>query len=381
MSTWPKVLLQDIARLVRGTEPGSESYTDATKGIRFIRVGDITGKSEKPVFTDSQQLVMVSKNDLLIALDGTPGYVSTGHEGAISSGIRKIDSINTSDISQEWLRYSLMSHDVQETIKRYTNGVTILHASSAVPHIRIPVPPLSEQKRIGQLLNKAEALRSLHTQVDERMVSVTPALFHKMFGTPSSNSGNWKTVTLGSLGRVVTGNTPPRSESDFYGDYIEWIKTDNIDGIRGVVGRSAEGLSKIGARRARIVPEGSVLVNCIAGTLSRIGESAITDRKVAINQQINAIVPNKGVESAFLCSLVRELKPVIQANATGVMTRIINKSALEQIPAINPPQPLQKRFAESIAEIRRLEVAQSASQRRLDDLFNSLLHRAIWGEL
>ena len=129
------------------------------------------------------------------------------------------------------------------------------------------------------------------------------------------------------------------------------------------------------------MPEGSVLVTCIVGSIKLIGDCGITDRRVAINQQINAIVPNKNVESAFLWSLVRAVKTLIQANATGVMTRIINKSRLEMIPAISPPTPLQRQFATLVAEIRQLEAAQADSRQQLVNLLQSLQHRAFQGEL
>lgn len=231
------------------------------------------------------------------------------------------------------------------------------------------------------ILDEAEALRRLRAEADERTSQITAALFDEMFGSPSSNSKSWDATTLGRLGTVVTGNTPPRIDSSFYGDFIEWVKTDNIDPTRGIVRPSAEGLSETGAMRGRTVPEGSVLITCIAGSIERIGDAAITDRRVAINQQINAIIPNENVESAFLGSLVRALKPLIQGSATGVMTRIINKSELEKIPAVFPPSPLQRQFAGRVGEIRELEKQQAASRERLEDLFQCLLHRAIQGEL
>ncbi len=381
MTRWPEVPLIEAARLIRGTEPGSANYTDVSRGVRFLRVGDITGKTDNPVFTEPSQVVMVSDSDLLLTLDGSPGHVSTGHEGAISSGIRKVESLDPNRVSLPWLKYSLMSSPVQETIRRNTTGVTILHAASAVPHIRIPVPPPSEQERIVRILDEAEALRRLRIDADERTNRITAALFDEMFGNPSSNLKGWDTATLGGLGTVVTGNTPPRSDSSFYGNFIEWVKTDNIDAARDMVRPSAERLSDTGAMRGRVVPEGSVLITCIAGSIERIGDAAVTDRKVAINQQINAIVPSENIESAFLGSLVRSLKPLIQASATGVMTRIINKSELEKIPAIIPPPPLQRQFATRVTEIRELETAQAVSRKRIKELFQSLLHRAFQGTL
>jgi len=46
-----------------------------------------------------------------------------------------------------------------------------------------------------------------------------------------------------------------------------------------------------------------------------------------------------------------------------------------------PPFPVQRTFALRLAEIRAMEERQPESRRRLDDLFQSLLHRAFQGEL
>jgi len=43
--------------------------------------------------------------------------------------------------------------------------------------------------------------------------------------------------------------------------------------------------------------------------------------------------------------------------------------------------PLQIEFATRVSEIRALQAEQAASRRRLDDLFQSMLHRAFQGEL
>jgi type I restriction enzyme S subunit len=174
---------------------------------------------------------------------------------------------------------------------------------------------------------------------------------------------------------------PISTEPELFWDYVEWVKTDNIDADLGVVTRAAEGLSAEGASVGRIVPPGAVLVTCIAGSRDRIGDAAVTDRQVAINQQINAIIPNSETAPAFLCQLVRALKPVIQHRATGVMTGIINKSSLAAIPAVRPPISLQNEFAERVTKIRALRAQQTASRRRLEDLFQSLLHGAFNGEL
>ena len=86
--------------------------------------------------------------------------------------------------------------------------------------------------------------------------------------------------------KVVTGNTPSRGVEDYYGDYVEWIKTDNI--VSGLLNptMAAECLSEEGMKVGRIVEKDSILMACIAGSIASIGRVCVTDRTVAFNQQI-----------------------------------------------------------------------------------------------
>ncbi len=59
----------------------------------------------------------------------------------------------------------------------------------------------------------------------------------------------------------------------------------------------------------------------------------------------------------------------------------ISKGRLLTLPIEVPPLSLQKEFAARVSEIRAMQAEQAASRRRLDDLFQSMLHRAFNGEL
>lgn len=60
---------------------------------------------------------------------------------------------------------------------------------------------------------------------------------------------------------------------------------------------------------------------------------------------------------------------------------VLNAGLLKGMRIIVPPIDLQEKFAVKIAEISSLQTAQTTSRQRLDDLFQSLLHRAFQGEL
>ena len=59
----------------------------------------------------------------------------------------------------------------------------------------------------------------------------------------------------------------------------------------------------------------------------------------------------------------------------------INAMELRSIEFPVPPLPLQKKFAEHVSGIRAMEAEQVAGRARLDDLFQSMLHRAFRGEI
>ena len=284
-------------------------------------------------------------------------------------------------LSAKFLARYLMFAKDRLIVPLMTGAANMSISIDRLKTIPVEFPPLAEQEQIVRLLDDADELLLLQAQADRRTDALLPAVFHEMFGEPTAANTRWQTSAIKGMGKVVTGNTPPRKNTKFYGSFIEWVKTDNIAPTSRIVGKATEMLSEQGAARGRVVPAGSVLVKCIAGSRDRIGDAAVTDREVAINQQINAIVPTAETDSAFLCELVRAIKPVIQSKLTGVMTGIINKSALEEIETIYPPFPLQRKFGMLASAIRELKVEQAASRRNMDALFQSLLHRAFEGDL
>ena len=105
---------------------------------------------------------------------------------------------------------------------------------------------------------------------------------------------DWKEVPLGDVAEVITGNTPSRANSDYYGGDIPWVKPANLS--HRFVSQADEYLTEKGVAKSRLVPAGSVLVSCI-GT---IGEVAIAKTPLCFNQQINAVIPNEQILSSYL---------------------------------------------------------------------------------
>ena len=242
-------------------------------------------------------------------------------------------------------------------------------------------PPLSEQRRIASVLDKANAIRGKRHQSRRLAGRFMRSVFIDMFGDPASKSRRWPAAKVMELGKVVTGNTPSRAQPQFFGNEIEWIKTDNISAADYFLTAAAEGLSQEGKRLSRFVPAGSTLVTCIAGSPESIGNSAFADREVAFNQQINAVIPASDVEPFFLLGLLRASKKLIQAASTASMKGMVSKSRFESIELINPPPELQRRYARTFAKYLEIFSRQTAALHLSEEAFAALCQRAFRGKL
>lgn len=381
MSRWPEVPLMDVARLHRGTEPGSASYTDASRGVRFLRVGDMTGKTDNPVFTDSPQVLLVDESDVLLTLDGSPGHVSVGHKGAISSGIRRVEPADSAKVSREWLKYSLMSPAVQETISRHTTGITILHASAAVPHIRVPLAPLGEQVRIVGILDEAEALCRLRTHADSRLEQAVPAVFYQLFGDPTTNSKGLPTAKLDDIAKLERGRFTPRPRNDpaYFGGQYPFIQTGDISSSGGLLSRWQQTLNERGKAVSREFPAGTIVFAIVGAT---IGATAILQVPVYCPDSIIGIQvdPAKAM-TAYVEFVLRARRPLLLLQAPDAARANLNLEIVRGLQIPLAPLDDQRRFLEFVLRLRELSEAQFASSQRLGEVFQSLLYRAFQGEL
>jgi len=281
-------------------------------------------------------------------------------------------------IEVEYLYRFLCQVDMKKLTKKTTGLDSI--AFSDLRRVAIPLPRLPEQRRIAAILDQADALRAKRREALAQLDSLTQSIFIEMFGDPVTNPKDWPRKQTAYIGKVITGNTPPRANPANYGDSIEWIKSDNINTPHYYLTQAEEGLSAVGKSIARIVPAGSILVTCIAGSPDCIGNAAMTNREVAFNQQINAFIPESGNEHFYYAQIIVG-KRLIQEASTAGMKGMVSKGRFEQIELIVPPTDLQHEFGRRVAAVINLTDSQSKSLIELDKLFSALQHRAFRGEL
>jgi type I restriction enzyme S subunit len=272
------------------------------------------------------------------------------------------------------LRSAPFRAQLAKHIKPAVNQASV--SISALRTLSIAVPELPHQRRIADLLDKADAVRRKRREAIALTDELLRSAFLEMFGDPATNPRRWELKPLAALGRITTGNTPSRAVAAYFGVDIEWIKSDNINTPRHYLTRASEGLSAEGRAVGRVAPAGSSLITCIAGSPDCIGNVGLADRDVAFNQQINAITPHEGVDCRFLYVLLLVGKSLVQAASTKSMKGMVSKGKLEQLHVPAPPPQLQRKFGETFDNLMRLSQRQESAARDAEQLFQATVQGA-----
>ncbi len=330
----------------------------------------------------------IKPNDILIVKDGATtgkvGFVNKHFpyaDAAINEHLFRVE-VNNKKADPSFVFRFLNTGFGQHQILKDFRGATVGGISRCfIEKVEIPYPSITEQKRIADILDKADAIRRKRRQAIQLTEEFLRSVFLDMFGDPKINPKNWKKKKIKQLGKVVTGNTPSRKFPENFGSYIEWIKSDNINTPYHILTKAEEGLSETGMRIGRTVPARSTLVTCIAGTPDCIGNAALSDRLVAFNQQTNAIVPFDNVDPYFLYMLVIISKKIIQRASTNSMKGMVSKGIFQEIELISPPYDLQKKFGGYFCNYLSFLNKQELHFSESNILFNSLCQKAFRGEL
>lgn len=355
---------------------GTREYV-ATRGIEKGKIVSSTtvNYKEKPSRANRE----VEVGDILVAkMKDTDKVLFINEENKdyiYSTGLFTIKP-DTTMVNAEYIYYILKSKYFQEEKNKLSKGATQKALNNTgLKKIKIPFPSKKEQEKIVNVLKNIESIITNRQYQISALSVLKKSFFLDMFGEPNTNPKGYPKKSLKDIGKIITGNTPPRKDKDNYGDSIEWIKTNNIKNNNIHLTQALEFLSKKGMSIGRIVPENSILVTCIAGSKSSIGRAAIANREVAFNQQINAIIPFENTDTTFLYSQIKILQPYIQSFSTNSMKGMISKSKFEKIEVILPTLEEQLKFSDKFNQVNLIEEKLKDSLKYIEELHDSLLYR------
>lgn len=251
-----------------------------------------------------------------------------------------------------FMYYLKSKHFKEQLTKQITGSAQLNYGPSHLKKMIMPLIDITVQDEIISCMDKLQSIIETRQRELIELDRLMKARFVELFGDPRSNPFGFEKKRLKDTCKVITGNTPSRAIAEYYGDYIEWIKTDNI--VSGILNptQATESLSEKGMNVGRTVEKDSILMACIAGSIASIGRVCITDRTVAFNQQINAVVPEQ-YNILFLYVLFQMSKDYLVEDINMALKGILSKSKLEEKEFIIPPMDLQEQFSDFVKQVNK----------------------------
>jgi type I restriction enzyme S subunit len=289
-------------------------------------------------------------------------------------------------LSREFLLYWFLMESTMERINGTCTGARMPRANmNEVLGFDFLLPPFAEQQRIVGLLDEAfEGIATAKANAEKNLQNAR-ALFESHLQSVFSQRGKgWVEKSLEQIGKTQTGSTPKTSDQSQYGDFISFVKPGDFN-TDGTLDYDKDGLSESGAKGARKVPAGSVLMVCIGAT---IGKCGYCDQDVTTNQQINSLTPADGSSHRFLYyqMLTESFQRSVIHRSGQATLPIINKSKWSALTVWLPPTVAEQKhiaatFDALVEETQRLATLYTRKLAALEALKKSLLHQAFSGEL
>ena len=288
------------------------------------------------------------------------------------------------NVLSEWLYYWLLTIDLK-TLSNVQALPSI--KQSVVADLRIPLPPLGEQRRIASRLNEQlTAVESARKAAEEQLQAawqLPSAYLRDVF--ESSEAKHWQSKFIGDLAETCSGSTPLRSRSDYYIDgTIPWVKTGELKD--GIIYDSEEHITELALKESslKLLPEKTLLIAMYGQGQTR-GRTTIIAKPMTVNQACFAIMPNESFDTEFLQFWFRYSYDRLrkETEGRGGNQPNLNGQVLKKQRALLPPMDEQKSIAKSLKEeLRQSKILQEKLESQLAEINRlpaSLLREAFAG--
>ena len=379
----PRVPIGDIADFVNGVAFKPDDWEES--GKRILRIQNLTD-STKPFNRTNRAVAKkyeVSPGDLLVSWSATLGvFVWEGPDTAlVNQHIFRVVP-DHGRIDPCYLRHMLSDALVQ--MEQHLHGATMKHVNRGeFLSTTIPLPPLDEQRRIAEILDKADALRGQRRAVLVHLDILTQSIFLDMFGDPATNPKGWPVWTIRDLLESATYGTSEKAEAT--GEFPV-LRMNNITRTGEMDIAELKYMDLEEHQRERYLARtGDVLFNR-TNSADLVGKTAIYRgaNPMAYAGYLIRLRVNRKYEPEYLAAFLNTVysKRVLRSMCKSIIGMAnINATELQALRIPVPPHPVQHEFAGCITAVEKLKATHRITLVKQDDLFSTLQQRAFRGDL
>ena len=291
------------------------------------------------------------------------------------------------DVDRNYLAHLLRRRETVDFVMAAVTGSRMPRADMKVLlSMRVPLPPLDEQRRIVAILDRAAKIERLRVRAAERLREFVPALFVRMFGDPVDNPKRWPEAELGGVVEEFRYGTSGKCRAEESSGELPVLRIPNVVG--GVVNWNDLKFRRLDGREAESLRlrAGDILFVRTNGNPNYIGRCAVFDGSRAAafaSYLIRARLASDDARSAYVTGALalpsmRRLLLSLARTTAGNYNISIRSLASLVIPL--PPLESQLRYERLVDQGRELltrgEVAASGAATLTSSMMAKLLTAA-----
>jgi type I restriction enzyme S subunit len=366
----------------------SEAFKDRTGGQQKIKKNDYLASGNLPIIDQGQQFVAGFTNNLnfqcnielpcILFGDHTKKFKFVEKPFALGAdGVKVLETNKNIDTKFAF-------HYLQTL---YLPDVGYSRHFRFLKRTVIPVPPIASQRRIANILDKADEIVRKRKEAIALTEQLQKSIFLDMFGDPVINPKGWEVVELGKL-IIGKPNNGIFRKNDEYGGKIPviWVKelfSGSILNTKNSISLdpTEQEIKKFGLKK------GDILFCRSSLKLEGVGYNNVFDDEddsALFECHIIRVSPNQSkINSIFLNYLLRTegMRKVIISKSNTVTMSTIGQEQIKTIPVILPPKKNQDDFDKQLRYLIKLMAKKRFFLQESENLFNSLLQKAFKGEL
>ncbi len=346
---WLETPIGDIAQVLSGFAFKSELF-NKSEGIPLIRIRDLPKRnSTEALYSGSyEDRYVVKKGDFLIGMDGEfHCYEWNGPHALLNQRVCRIQDFKIGRVVPRYIYFAVNQY--LDKIEQDTGYTTVKHISAKqVLGITIPLPPLSEQKRIVNLISSVD---SYIEALEQQLGSVRSASNAHLEKIVSAFSDDWREITLGEVLEISRGGSP-RPIQEYLTDSedgINWVKIADATRSEKYIYSTLQKIKREGISRSREVFSGDfVLSNSMSFGRPYImrTDGCIHDGWLLLSKVSN------NFDEDFLYNLLNSdyVQRQFESLAAGSGVRNLNIEVVKKVKVKIPTIEVQKELASVINE-------------------------------
>lgn len=346
------VSIESVAKVITGKTPPKADPNCFGGNIPFITPSELTDSDYllKPETTLTEKGLattkLIPKNSILVCCIGSLGKMAIADLPVATN--QQINSVIFDD-DKIYYRFGfyalkLLKNDLKKIAPSTT--VAIIN-KSRFSELKIPCPPLEEQKRIATILDKADGIHKKREQAIKLADDFLRAKFLEMFGTPANNIHRFPKGTIRDLVDSVNYGTSAKASIDS-GEY-PILRMGNItyQGRWDFTDLKYLDLS-VKEKDKYLVKEGDLLFNR-TNSKELVGKTAVyeEDRPMAFAGYLIRVRPNSIGNNYYISGYLNSIHGKITLmnickSIVGMAN--INAQELQNIEILIPPKHLQDEY-------------------------------------